>query len=103
MKEEGCKVAAYGAAAKATVLLNFFKIGSDILEYVVDRNPEKQYKVIPGTELVIYPIEKLNSDNPEIILITAWNYADEIVNQLSTHKRRGGRFIIPLPVLRIVS
>jgi hypothetical protein len=102
LKQGGCKIVVYGAAAKATVLLNYFHFDEGTFEYIVDRNPEKQHKILPGTKLSIYPAEQIEVDKPKAILITAWNYAEEIMNQLSGHKKRGGKFIIPLPALRIV-
>jgi len=102
LRQDGLRIVAYGAAAKATVLLNFFHLDERTLLYVVDRNPEKQGKMLPGTNLEICPVGRIKADKPEVILITAWNYADEIMFQLSSYKMQGGIFVIPLPVLRIV-
>jgi len=102
VRQEGCRIVAYGAAAKATVLLNYLSIGDESLEYIVDRNPSKHHKILPGKNLTIHPVEQIEIDKPEIILVTAWNYAEEIMRQLTAHKKRGGKFIIPLPTLRIV-
>ncbi|MEW6671039.1 MAG: class I SAM-dependent methyltransferase [Thermodesulfobacteriota bacterium] len=102
LKNEGKKIIAYGAAAKATVLFNYFGLGSETFEYVVDRNQQKQGYIIPGTNLKIYPVEQIEIDKPDIILLTAWNYADEIISQLTSHRNRGGEFIIPLPYLKLL-
>lgn len=102
VKREGGKIVAYGAAAKATVLFNYFGLGRETLEYVVDRNPQKQNRILPGPNLPIYPVERIEADRPDVILVTAWNYADEIVEQLSDHRARGGKFVIPLPTLKVV-
>jgi len=102
LKREGNKIVAYGAAAKATVLLNFFDLGSDILDYIVDRNPQKQGRILPGTYLEIFPVEQIELDRPDIIVITAWNYSDEIMRQLTSFQARGGKFVIPFPSLRII-
>lgn len=102
MKNNGQKIVAYGAAAKATVLFNYFGLGLGTFDYVVDRNQQKQGNIIPGTNLRVYPVEQIEIDKPDIILLTAWNYADEIISQLTSHRNRGGEFIIPLPHLKLV-
>ena len=102
IKSEGCSIAGYGAPAKGNTLLNYFGIGSDLIDYVVDRAPAKQGMLTPGAQLEVFPVEKLLSDQPDYVLILAWNFADEIVSQQEEYFRRGGRFIIPLPRLQIL-
>jgi hypothetical protein len=102
IKAEGCRIVGYGAPAKGNTLLNYFGIGSDLIDYVVDRAPFKQGRLTPGTQLEIFPVEKLLSDRPDYVLILAWNFAAEIVNQQQEYYRRGGRFIIPLPRLQVI-
>lgn len=102
LKAAGKRIAVYGASAKGSTLLNYFGLGKDVLEYVVDRNVTKQGHFMPGSRLPIYAPERLVEDSPEFALLLTWNFADEIVEQQAEYRRRGGRFIIPLPELRIV-
>ncbi len=102
LKQNGERVAAYGAAAKGTILLNYFGIGRDILEFVVDLNPHKQGRYVPGVHLPVYPPAKLLDAMPGYLLVLAWNVAAEIVEQQAAYRKRGGRFIIPVPEVRIM-
>jgi SAM-dependent methyltransferase len=99
---EGARVAAYGAAAKGAIMLNFCDIGVDQLNYVVDRNTHKHGLEMPGIPLRIEPVERLASDPPDYLLILAWNFRDEIMRQQSAFAARGGRFMIPLPTPMIL-
>jgi SAM-dependent methyltransferase len=98
---EGRRLWGYGAAAKATVLLNYFDIGSDLIECVADLSPHKQGCLIPGVRIPIVSPDRL-TDDPDYLLLLAWNFADEIMRQQSAYRARGGKFIIPVPELRIV-
>lgn len=102
LKAEGKRIAAYGAAAKGTTLLNAFGIGRESLEYVVDRSPHKQGKFMPGSHLPILAPEQLSRDAPDYTLLLAWNLVDEVLEQQSEYRRGGGRFIIPIPEIRVV-
>jgi SAM-dependent methyltransferase len=102
IKKDGHSIAAYGAAAKGTVLLNYCEIGPDILDFVVDVSPYKQGRYIPGVRLPIYPPARLLEAMPEFTLILAWNIAEEVLRQQSEYVRRGGKFIIPLPQPKII-
>jgi hypothetical protein len=102
LKAEGRKVAAYGAAAKGTTLLNCFGIGTDVLEYVADRSPYKQGRFVPGVHVPIVPVERLVQDRPDYVLLLAWNFADEIIRQQAEYRKRGGKFILFVPELRVV-
>jgi SAM-dependent methyltransferase len=102
LKQKGQRLAAYGAAAKGSTLLNYFQIGRDVLDFVVDRSTYKQGRYMPGVRLPIYPPERLLEELPGYVLLLTWNFADEIIAQQAEYRRRGGRFIIPIPQLNIL-
>jgi len=102
LRASGARIAAYGAAAKGTILLNQLGAAADLIDYVVDRNPDKQGLYMPGVQLRICDPSPLVEDPPDYLLILAWNHSDEIIGQLSEFQARGGRFILPIPELRIV-
>ena len=102
LKKEGKRVAAYGASAKGSTLLNFFGVGADDLEFIVDRSTHKQGRLTPGTHLPILPPEELIKRQPDYTLLLTWNFADEILAQQKAYRDAGGKFIIPIPRLRIV-
>jgi hypothetical protein len=102
LKAQGQRIAVYGASAKGSTLLNYFGIGRELLDYVVDRSTVKQGLYTPGTHLPICAPERLLKDLPDYVLLLSWNFADEILDQQAEYLRRGGHFIIPIPELRIV-
>lgn len=102
LKAEGKRIAVYGASAKGSTLLNYFGVGRETLDYVVDRSTIKQSYYTPGTHLPIRAPETLLEDLPDYVLLLTWNFADEILAQQSEYRRRGGRFIIPIPQVRVV-
>ncbi len=101
-KRRGERIAAYGASAKGSTLLNCFGIGGDILDFVVDRSTVKQGMFTPGTHLPIRPPEALLESMPGSVLLLTWNFADEILAQQTEYRRRGGKFIIPVPQPQVV-
>lgn len=101
LKRRGKRVAAYGASAKGSTLLNYCGIGKDILDFVVDRNPAKQGRFTPGSHLPIYGPEKLLEDLPDYALLLTWNFAEEIMAQQQAYRNRGGRFIRPIPEVKV--
>ena len=102
LKASGKRIAAYGAAAKGTVLLNQLGLDAHFIEYVVDRNPAKQGRWVPGVRLPIVGPERLAADRPHLLLILPWNLAAEIRAQEAVWEKAGGRFILPLPDFRIL-
>jgi len=102
IKSGNKNIICYGAPAKATVLFNFLKLNSKTIDYVVDNNHLKQSRYIPGTDIFITSPEIINTQKPDYIFISAWNLAEEILNDLKSYKNGGGKFIIPLPRLRII-
>lgn len=97
LKNDGKKIAIYGAPAKGNTLLNYCKIGTDLIDYAVDKSPAKQGLLTPGMHIRVYGPEKLRTDRPDYLLILAWNFRDEIIAQQSEFSKAGGKFIIPLP------
>ncbi len=102
LKSNGCRIAAYGASAKGSTLLNYFGVGRETIDFVADRSPVKQGLFTPGTHLPIVPAEQLLAEMPGYTLLLVWNFADEVRRQQQAYHERGGRFIIPVPDVHIV-
>ncbi len=102
-KNEGKKVVCYGAAAKGNTLLNYCGIGTDFVDYVVDRSPHKQGMFLPGTHIPITKPEKTRDTKPDYLVILPWNLKDEITKQMSYIRDWGGKFVIPIPEVKIYS
>jgi hypothetical protein len=92
----------YGAPGKGNTLLNYCGVRTDLLDFVVDRNPYKQGKFLPGTRVPIHAPERLREARPDYVLILPWNLEREIVSQLAYIREWGGRFVVPIPSVRII-
>jgi SAM-dependent methyltransferase len=97
LKERKARIVGYGAAAKGTIMLNYVGIGQETLDFVVDRNTHKQGRYIPGVRLPIAAPERVLAEQPDYVLILPWNFKDEIMAQQAEYRRRGGKFIVPVP------
>jgi hypothetical protein len=102
LKADGHRIAAYGAAAKGSTLLNTFGIGTETLEFVVDRSTHKQGLFMPGVRIPISAPARLVEEMPAYTLLLTWNFADEILRQQEEYRRRGGKFIVPIPDVRVL-
>ncbi len=102
LRSRGKSIAAYGASAKGATLLNFCGIGRETIDFVVDRSTEKQGLTMPGIRLPIHAPERLLLQQPDYVLLLAWNFAEEIAAQQTEYLRRGGQFIVPVPGPRVL-
>jgi hypothetical protein len=102
LRAAGKRVVGYGAPAKGNTLLSFLELGTDKIEYIADKSPLKQGLFTPGLHVPVVPPERLLADQPDYVLLLAWNFVDEILAQQAEYRRRGGKFIIPVPHVRIL-
>lgn len=93
----GCRLAGYGAPAKGMTLLSYCGLGKDRIPYLVDRSPHKQGLFTPGGHIPIDTPDRLLRDQPDVVLLLAWNFATEIARQQAEYLRRGGRLLLPIP------
>jgi SAM-dependent methyltransferase len=102
LKGQGHRLAAYGASAKGSTLLNYFGIGRETLDFVADRSTVKQGRFTPGTLLPIHSAEAILQERPDYVLLLTWNFKDEILRQQQPYRDLGGKFIIPISELSVV-
>lgn len=102
LKAEGARIVGYGAPAKGNILLNYCKIGTDILDYISDTTPFKQGRYTPGMHIPVFPESHFHEFPPDYALLLAWNYADEILQKEHEYRQAGGKFIVPIPMPRII-
>jgi len=101
-KRAGKKVGGYGAAAKGNTLLNYCGIKNDLIAFVVDANPHKQDKFLPASHIPVVNEQYLKDAKPDFVIILPWNLKEEIMGQLSYIKDWGGKFVVPIPELKII-
>lgn len=102
LKTQGKRIAAYGASAKGSTLMQYCGIDATLVDYVVDRSTVKQGHYTPGNHLKIEPVEKLLENQPDYVLLLTWNFADEILAQQKEYRARGGKFIVPVPKAKVL-
>jgi len=102
VKRAGKKVVGYGAPAKGNTLLNYCGIRSDFLEFTVDRSPHKQNTFLPGTHIPVHAPARIDEMKPDYVLILPWNLKDEIVNQMAHIRSWGGKFVVPIPRVKVL-
>lgn len=102
LAEDGRKVAAYGASARGNTMLNYYGIGPAQLDYVADRNELKHGLFTPGMHVPVVTVDTVRQRPPDWLLLLAWNFADEVFEQLADYRQAGGRFLVPLPEPRKV-
>ena len=100
-KAQGKTIAGYGAPAKGNTLLNYCGIGTDFIDYTVDRNPHKQSLFLPGTHIPIFAPDYIFETKPDYVLILPWNLKDEIMTQMEGIREWGGKFVIPIPEVKV--
>jgi SAM-dependent methyltransferase len=101
-KGRGKRIACYGAAAKGSTLVNYLNLGQGFFEYVVDANPHKQGKLMPGQRIPVVHPGRLLETQPDLVLLLVWNFAGEVLRQQAAYRAAGGRFIIPIPKPRVI-
>jgi hypothetical protein len=101
-KDAGKVICGYGAPGKGNTLLNYCGIGTDFLEFTVDRNPYKHGRLTPGMHVPIRPVDSIDELKPDYVLILPWNLKDEIIQQMRHVGAWGGKFIVPIPEVTVI-
>jgi hypothetical protein len=102
LRAQGKTVAGYGAPAKGSTLLTFAGVGSSDLLWIADRSPLKQGRYTPDSHIQVVSTDRILQDQPDYLLVLAWNFVDEIVRQQANYRSRGGKFILPVPEVKIL-
>jgi hypothetical protein len=102
LRASGARVVGYGAPAKGNTLLGFLELGAADLDYIADRSALKQGLYTPGMHVPVVAPERLLEDQPEYVVLLAWNFADEVLEQQAEYRRRGGKFILPVPEVQVI-
>jgi hypothetical protein len=102
LKAEGASLAGVSAPAKGMTLLNYCRIGPELLDFITEKSRLKIGRYTPGMHIPILPDSALVERGPDYALLLAWNFADEIIENLGEYRDKGGKFIIPIPEPRIV-
>ena len=102
-KERGKQIVGYGAPAKGNTLLNYCGVRSDFLDYTVDRNPAKQGHFLPGVRIPVYAPDMISKTRPDFVLILPWNIKDEVMQQMDHIRQWGGKFVVPIPEVKVYS
>ncbi len=103
IKNGGQKIAAYSAPAKGNILLNYFGINENYLDFIVDKSPHKQGLYTPGTHLLVHPLSKIYESKVDYLFVLCWNIYEEVMamEELRIFKKNGGKFIVPIPGIKI--
>lgn len=102
LRADGKRVVGYGAPAKGNTLLCYLQLGPDKLDYIADKSRLKQGLFTPGMHVPVVPPDRILADQPDYLLILAWNFADEIMQQQAAYRARGGQFILPVPEVSVI-
>ncbi|MBF0383330.1 MAG: class I SAM-dependent methyltransferase [Magnetococcales bacterium] len=102
LKQQGKRIAGYGAPAKATTLMYHFGLGSEHIDFIIDDSPLKQGLYSPGLHIPVLQPEAIEHESPDYLLILAWNFAPQIMEKQHSFHKHGGRFIIPIPKVCII-
>ena len=100
-KQDGKRVAGYGAPAKGNTLLNYSGVRTDLIDYTVDRSPHKQGQFLPGVHIPIFSPEKVRETRPDYLLILPWNLREEVMQQMAFIREWGGQFVVPIPEVKV--
>ena len=103
LKSEGKSIAGYGAPAKGNTLLNYYGIGPDTLDFIADRNALKHGRLTPGMRIPVVSVDQISAMQPDYLLLLAWNFRDEILDQQQAYLDAGGKFIVPIPAVEIIT
>ena len=102
LRVKGKRVVGYGAPAKGNTLLGFLEIDPSLIEYIADKSALKQGRFCPGVHIPVVPPDQLLKDQPDYVVLLAWNFVDEILTQQNEYVKRGGKFIVPVPAVKIL-